>query len=89
MNSLGKLANARLAEASVLSLSLLDAFHSTKDSCQYRGYLLRFLSPLSVPSNRLIKMMSWLTITHRECVVAAFDQQRASTQQKILFCRRP
>ena len=46
-----------VVEIVVLPLSLLEAFHRTKDPCQDWGYLLRFLSPLSVPSNPLIKMM--------------------------------
>ncbi|MGO9913544.1 MAG: hypothetical protein ACLQIB_02350 [Isosphaeraceae bacterium] len=55
-----KLARGRVVpvvEIVVLPLSLLEAFHRTKDPCQDWGYLLRFLSPLSVPSNPLIKMM--------------------------------
>ena len=54
-----KLARARLVpvvEIVVLPLSLLEAFHRTKDPCQDWGYLLRFLSPLSVPSSPLIKI---------------------------------
>jgi len=39
-----------------LPLSLLEAFHRTKDPCQDWGYLLRFLSPLTVPSRRLIEI---------------------------------
>jgi hypothetical protein len=46
-----------VVEIVVLPLSLLEAFHRTKDPCQDWGHLLRFLSPLSVPSNPLIKMM--------------------------------
>ena len=60
-----KLARGRVVpvvEIVVLPLSLLEAFHRTKDPCQDWGYLLRFLSPLSVPSNPLIKMMRWSTI---------------------------
>ncbi len=45
-----------VVEIVVLPLSLLEAFHRTKDPCQDCGYLLRFLSPLSVPSSPLIKM---------------------------------
>jgi hypothetical protein len=55
-----KLARGRVVpvvEIVVLPLSLLEAFRRTKDPCQDWGYLLRFLSPLSVPSNPLIKMM--------------------------------
>ena len=54
-----KLARARLVpvvEIVVLPLSLLRAFHRTKDPCQDWGHLLRFLSPLTVPSSPLIKM---------------------------------
>jgi hypothetical protein len=43
-------------EIVVLPLSLLDVFHRTKDPCQGWGNLLRFLSPLTVPSSPLIKM---------------------------------
>ena len=45
----GNLHEARLVpvvEIVVLPLSLLEAFHRTKDPCQDWGYLLRFLSPL-------------------------------------------
>ncbi len=55
-----KLARGRVVpvvEIVVLPLSLLEAFHRTKDPCQDWGYLLRFLSPLSVPINPLIKIM--------------------------------
>jgi hypothetical protein len=45
-----------VVEIVVLPLSLLEAFHRTKDPCQDWGYLLRFLSPLSVPSSPLITM---------------------------------
>ena len=38
-----------------IDLSLLEAFHRTKDPCQDWGHLLRFLSPLTVRS-LLIKM---------------------------------
>ena len=44
-----KLARGRLVpvvEIVVLPLSLLEAFHRTKDPCQDWGYLLRFLSTL-------------------------------------------
>ena len=54
-----KLARARLVpvvETVVLPLSLLEAFHRTKDPWQDWGHLLRFLSPLTVPSSPLIKM---------------------------------
>jgi hypothetical protein len=54
-----KLARARLVpvvDVLVLRLSLLEAFHHTEDPCQDWGYLLRFLSPLTVPSSPLIKM---------------------------------
>jgi hypothetical protein len=54
-----KLARGRvvpLVEIAVLPLSLLEAFHRTKDPCQDWGSLLRFLSPLTVPSSPLIKM---------------------------------
>ncbi len=40
----------------VSPLSLLKAFHCTKEPCQDRGYLLRFLSPVTVPSPPLIKV---------------------------------
>ena len=40
----------------VLPLSLLEAFHRTKDPCQDWGHPLRFLSPLTVPSSPLITM---------------------------------
>ena len=40
----------------VLPLSLLEAFHRTKDPCQDWGCLLRFLSPLTVPSRPLIEL---------------------------------
>jgi hypothetical protein len=55
-----KLARGRIVpvvEIVVLPLSLLKAFHRTKAPCQDWGYLLRFLSPRSVPGNPLIKMM--------------------------------
>jgi hypothetical protein len=39
-----------------MPLSLLEAFHRTKDPCQDWGYLLRFLSPVTVPGSPLIKM---------------------------------
>ena len=58
--SFWKVVRARLipvVDVVALALSLLDAFLRTKDPCQDWGYLLRFLSPLSVPSNPLIKMM--------------------------------
>ena len=54
-----KLARARLVpvvDVLVLPLSVLEAFHRTKDPCQDWGYLLRFLSPLTVPSRRLIEI---------------------------------
>jgi hypothetical protein len=54
-----KLARGRVVpvvEIVVLPLSLLEAFHRTKDPCQDWGHLLRFLSPLTVPSSPLIKM---------------------------------
>jgi hypothetical protein len=54
-----KLARARLVpvvDVLVLPVSLLKAFHRTKDPCQDWSYLLRFLSPLTVPSIPLIKM---------------------------------
>jgi hypothetical protein len=54
-----KLARARLVpvvDVLVLPLSLLKAFHRTKDPCQDWGCLLRFLSPLTVPSCRLIEI---------------------------------
>ena len=54
-----KLARGRVApvvEIVVLPLSLLGAFHRTKDPCHDWGCLLRFLSPLTVPSSPLIKM---------------------------------
>jgi hypothetical protein len=38
-----------VVEIVVLPLSLLEAFHRTKDPYQDWGYLLRFLSPLPVP----------------------------------------
>jgi len=53
-----KVARARLVSdvnVVVLPLSLLEAFHRTKDPCQDWGCLLRFLSPLTVPSRPLIK----------------------------------
>jgi hypothetical protein len=37
-------------------LSLLEAFHRTKDPCQDWGDLMRFLSPLTLPSRPLIKI---------------------------------
>ena len=43
-------------EIVVLPLSLLEAFHRTKDPCQDWGYLLRFLSPLTVSSCPQIDM---------------------------------
>ena len=55
-----KLARGRVVpvvEIVVLPLSLLEAFRRTKDPCQDWGHLLRFLSPLTVPSSPLIKMM--------------------------------
>ena len=54
-----KVARARLipvVDVVALPLSLLDAFLRTKDPCQDWGHLLRFLSPLTVPSSPLIKM---------------------------------
>ena len=54
-----KVARARLrpvADLVALPLSLLDAFLRTKDPYQDWGHLLRFLSPLTVPSSPLIKM---------------------------------
>ena len=54
-----KLARGRVVpvvEIVVLPLSLLEAFHHTKDPCQDWGHLLRFLSPLTVPSSPLIKI---------------------------------
>jgi hypothetical protein len=54
-----KVARARLVpvvNVVVLPLSLLEAFHRTKDPCQDWGCLLRFLSPLTVPSRPLIKI---------------------------------
>ena len=54
-----KVARARLVpvvDVVVLPLSLLEAFDRTKDPCQDWGHLLRFLSPLTVPSSPLIKM---------------------------------
>jgi hypothetical protein len=54
-----KLARGRIVpvvEIVDLPLSLLEAFHRTKDPCQDWGHLLRFLSPLTVPSRPLIKM---------------------------------
>jgi hypothetical protein len=45
-----------VVEIVVLLLSLLEAFHRTKDPCQDWGRLLQFLSPLTVPSRPLIKM---------------------------------
>ena len=87
-----KLARGRVVpvvEIVVLPLSLLEAIHRTKDPCQDWGHLLRFLSPLTVPSSPLIKMTSWSTITRRGCIVTVFDQRRASSQEEILCCRRP
>jgi hypothetical protein len=46
-----------VVEIVVLPPSLLEAFLRTRDPYQDWGYLLRFLSPLTVPSNPLIKMM--------------------------------
>jgi hypothetical protein len=54
-----KLARGRVVpvvEIVVLPLSLLEAFHRTKDPRQDWGYLMRFLSPLTVASGPLIKM---------------------------------
>ena len=54
-----KLARGRVVpvvEIVVLPLSLLEAFRRTEDPCQDWGHLLRFLSPLTVPSSPLIKM---------------------------------
>ena len=54
-----KLARGRfvpVVEIVVLRLSLLEAFHRTKDPCQDWSELLRFLSPLTVPSSPLFKM---------------------------------
>jgi hypothetical protein len=47
---------APVVEIVVLPLSLLEAFHRTKDPCHDWGCLLRFLSPLTVPSSPLIKI---------------------------------
>ena len=52
-----------IVEIVVLPLSLLEAFHRTKDPCQGCGYLLRFLSPHSVPSSPLIKV-TWMVDDH-------------------------
>ena len=55
-----KVARARLVpvvgNVVVLPLSLLETFHRTKDPCQDWGCLLRFFSPLTVPSRPLIKI---------------------------------
>ncbi|MGO9921336.1 MAG: hypothetical protein ACLQIB_42415 [Isosphaeraceae bacterium] len=54
-----KVARANLVpvvDAVVLPLSLLEAFHRTRDPCQDWGYLWRFLSPVTVPSPPLIKV---------------------------------
>ena len=53
-----KVARARLVpvvDVVVLPPSLLEAFHRTRDPCEDWGHLLRFPSPLTVPSSPLIK----------------------------------
>jgi hypothetical protein len=45
-----------LVNVVTLPLSLLEAFHCTKDPCQDWGHLLRFLSPLTVSGSPPIKM---------------------------------
>ena len=40
----------------VLPLSLLEAFHRTKDPCQDWGHLLRFLSPITIRGGPVIEM---------------------------------